>query len=83
MGKKEKLTTEIERTLHKHMQTIKESAVDFTVLYIRRNNIDVDRDSLAKICDVFRKAIDNEHLNHVDRFLAELDKSLTDVADEG
>jgi phosphopentomutase len=82
MGKKEKLTTEIEKQLHKHMQTIKESSVDFTVLYIRRNNIDVDRDSLAKICEVFRKAIDSEHLNHVDRFLTGLDKALTAVTEE-
>jgi len=83
MGKKEKLTTEIERKLFQHIQTVKESSVDFTVLYIRRNNIDVDRDSLTKICDVFRIAIDNEHRNAVDRFLAELDKSLTAVVDEG
>jgi len=82
MGKKEKLTTEIERKLHKHIQVIKESSIDFTVLYIRRNNIDVDRDSLAKICEVFRKAIDNEHMTHIDRFLADLDKTLTEVAEE-
>lgn len=82
MNTKEKLTTEIEKTLHKHINTVKESSTDFVVLYIRRNNINVDRDSLAKILDIFRLAVDNEHMNHVDRFLKELDSNLTAFAKE-
>lgn len=80
MNKKEKLTTEIEKTLHKHMTSVKEGSVDFVVLYIRRNNIDVDRDSLAKILDIFRIALDNEHLNKIDKFLLDLDKTLTEFS---
>lgn len=82
MGTKEKLTTEIERTLHKHIGTVKESSIDFVVLYIRKKNIDVDRDSLSKILEIFRMAIDNEHMNNVDRFLKELDSTLTDFTKE-
>jgi hypothetical protein len=82
MSSNEKLTTEIEKTIHGHVQTIKESSIDFVVLYIRRNNINVDRDSLAKILEVFRIAIDNEHLNNVDKFLQNLDKTLTEFSKE-
>lgn len=76
MSKRDKLNTTIERTVHKHVQRIKEATIDFTQLYIRRNNIEVDRPSLAAILDIVSQGIDSEHMNKLDVFMSELDKDL-------
>jgi propanediol dehydratase large subunit len=81
--KKNKISLEVERTLHKHMDRVKEGTIDFVHLYIQKNNIPVDRPSLAKILDIVRLALDSEHMNKMDIFLKDLDSALTSaVKDE-
>lgn len=78
MNKRDKLATSVERTVHNHMKRVKEAVTDFTQLYIRRNNIEVDRPSLAVILDIVNKGIESEHMNKLDLFMKELDKSLSE-----
>lgn len=78
MNKRDKLNMEVERVVHKHVQRVKEAVIDFTHLYIRRNNIEVDRPSLARVLDIVSQGIDSEHMNKLDAFMNDLDKSLAE-----
>ena len=81
-NKKAKLTTEIEKKIHNHIQMVKESTVDFTHLYLRRNNMSVDGEVLSRVLEVVRLGIESEHMNHIDRLLKELDKSINEVVED-
>ena len=84
MNTKEKLNMEIERRIHKHIDTIMESTIDSMFLYIRKNNLDIDRDSLSRTMEVLRKILPSEHLAKLDVFLNGLDKTLTEfIENEG
>lgn len=81
---KQELTDAIDKTFQKLLtQDIKEQVIDFTVLWIRRNKIDVDRDSLTKILDVFRIAIDDSYHKNSGRVLSKLDAPIDKVLREG
>lgn len=82
MDKKIKLNTVIERTVHRHMGRVREGVHDFVILYLRRNKIEVDRDSLVAILDVVGKAIDAQHMEKVDHLLKELDNSINDFIED-
>jgi len=81
MDKKIKLNTAVEKTVHKHIDRVREGVHDFVILYLRRNRIEVDRDSLARILDVVGKAIDAQHMEKLDLLLQELDASLNDFVE--
>ena len=71
------IKSKIERAIYKLVaDEIKEHVVDFTVLYIRRNNMDVDRDSMAKVLEVIRVAIDDAYFKNVDSTMQSLDADL-------
>ena len=74
--------TDIEKAVHKYLENVKEMSVDSTVLYIQRNNIPVDRDSMMKTIEVFKTALDSQQMQQLDRFVVELDKTLKTVFDE-
>ena len=81
MSNRDKLNTAVERTVHAHMQRVKEATVDFTQLYIRRNNVEVDRPSLARILDIVSEGLDSEHMNKLDTFMRELDGALAEFSE--
>lgn len=69
-----KLQAAIERELHTFVENIKEHAVDFTVLYVRRNLKDqIDSAQMAKILEIVRQAMDDGFMNTVDSFLGKID----------
>jgi hypothetical protein len=76
MNKKAKLMTEVEKAVHKYIESIKEMSVDSTVLYIQRNNIPVDRDSMNKTIEVFKMSLDSQQMQLLDRLVRDLDKSI-------
>lgn len=82
MSKRDKLNVAVEKACHKHVNRVKESVVDFTHLYLRRNNIEVDRPSLAVILDTVVKGIESEHMNKIDTFIKELDAALAEFSVE-
>jgi len=81
MDKKAKLNTAIERVLHKHQNRVKEGIHDFTILFLRKNNIAVDQDSLVTIQDVHRRAFDAQHMEKLDLLLKELDEALNEFVE--
>ena len=69
-----KLRMAIERELHTFVENIKEHAIDFTVLYVRRNLKDqINTDQMATVLEVVRQAIDDGFMNTVDTFLGRID----------
>jgi hypothetical protein len=80
--KKDRLNTAVEKSIHRHVQRIKESTVDFVHLYVRRNNIDLDRPTMAKVLEIVSEGLTSEHMNKLDMFMRELDDTLTEFAKE-
>ena len=79
MDKKAKLMTDVEKAVHKYLEVVKEMAIDSTVLYMQKNNIPVDRDSMNKTVEVFKMALDSQQMQQLDRLVRDLDKAI-DVA---
>jgi type III secretory pathway lipoprotein EscJ len=81
-AKKEKLNTAIEKELHEHMINVMEGTVDAVVLTVRRNNVQLDRETMTYVLELFRKLMPGEHLSKLDTFLIKLDKRLEDFSKE-
>jgi len=82
MSKRDQINLVVERALHRHIQRIKESTMDFTQLYIRKNNVEVDRSSMAAVLDIVGRGIDSESMNKLDLFMKELNDSLAEFDTE-
>lgn len=82
MSKKVKVMTEIEKAVHKYIEIIKEMSVDSAVLYIQKNNIPVDRDSMNKTIEVFKMALDSQQMQQMDKLVKDLEKALSTVMSE-
>ncbi len=82
MTDRKRLETAIERNIHGLLNEIKESAVDFTVLTVRKKHPEIDREQLTVVLDIVRTAIDNGFMTSIDRYMGRLDKELTELTDE-
>lgn len=81
MDKKAKLNTAVEKVLHRHQNRVKEGIHDFTIMYLRRNGIEVDQNSLIAIQEVHRKAFDAQHMEKLDLLMKELDDALNEFVE--
>jgi len=79
---RKRLETTIERNIHGLLNEIKESAVDFTVLTVRKKHPEIDREQLTVVLDIIRTAIDNGFMTSIDRYMGKLDKDLTELTDQ-
>jgi len=80
---KDQLRTEIEKTFQRLItDQIKEQVVDFSVLWVQRNKLAVDRDSMAKVLDVVRIAIDDAYYKNIDVAMNLLDSKLQEFVDD-
>lgn len=74
---KRKFLQSLERKIYNlNNERIKEQVIDFTVLYLRRNNIRHTPEDLNNILEVFRLAMEDAHLKNVDMFISGVDKDL-------
>jgi hypothetical protein len=80
--KKDKLNTCVERVVHQHIQRITEASIDFTQLFVRRNNIELDRPTMAKVLDIMSQGLASEHISKLDMFMKDLDAALNEFVDE-
>lgn len=79
---RKRLETAIEKNIHGLVNEIKESAVDFTVLTVRKKHPNIDRDQLTVVLDIFRTALDNGFMTSIDRYMGKLDKELTELTND-
>jgi len=74
---KRKFLQNIERKVYDLTNNrIKEQVVDFTVLYLRRNNIRHTPEDLNNILEVFKMAMEDSYMKNIDSFLGTVDKDL-------
>jgi len=81
--KRKKLETNIERQIHGLVSDIREHVVDFTILKIRKQHPNLDREQLTVVLEVVKQAIDDGFLTRIDRFMKKLDKSLDEFNEDG
>ncbi len=80
---KDQLKVEIEKTFHKLItDEIKEQVVDFTVLWVQKNKLDVDRNTLFQVLEVVRSAMDDSYYKSVDRCMDSLDPKIQEFVDD-
>ncbi len=60
-------------------QKLKEQAIDFIVLYTRRNNIRIEQEQMDAILNVLRLAIDDSFQKNIDNLLKDLEPNLENV----
>jgi hypothetical protein len=82
MSKRAKLDTKIERETFNLVNLIKEHVQDFTILYVRRNGIELDRDSMSKTLEIVRKGVEDAFLANIDRYKANIDGVLTEYTEQ-
>lgn len=74
---KQKLRNDIERNVRLLVgERIKNHVQDFSVLYVRRNKLQVDGESMVKLLDVVGVAIDDAYLKFIDEFTSKIATSL-------
>lgn len=80
---KNQLKTEIEKTFHKLVaDEIKEQVVDFTVLYVQKNRMEVDRASMSQVLEIVRLAIDDSYYKNIDKCLNALEPTLEEFVSD-
>lgn len=77
-----KLETALEKEIHKLVREIKEHTFDFTMLYVRRNNVPVDDAQMRAVLDIVDKAIMDGFQRNLDRTMRGLDQVLTEYSNE-
>jgi fructose-specific phosphotransferase system component IIB len=82
-NKKQKLQMEIERNVQFLVsERIKNHVQDATILYIRRNKIQVDGESMVKVLDAVNVAIDDAYLQNVDELMNKINATLEAFEEE-
>jgi hypothetical protein len=77
-----KLDTAVEKEMYKLVREIKEHTFDFTMLYVRKNNVPVDSNQMKLILEIVDKAIMDGFQRNLDRTMKGLDGALTEFASE-
>jgi hypothetical protein len=76
-----KLETAIERETYRLVEQIREHMYDHTMIYLQRNQLDVDRDVADRVLQVAKNAVDDGLLSKLDFFKANIDKVLTEFTE--
>lgn len=77
-----KLDTMIEREMFAYADMIKEHAFDFTMLYLNRNNIDIDRNVAARLLEIVKTAIEDGKTSKIDFVKKRVDKHLDEWTEQ-
>jgi FlaG/FlaF family flagellin (archaellin) len=76
-----KLETAIERETYRLVEQIREHMYDHTMIYLQRNQVDVDRDQADRVLQIAKNAVDDGLLSKLDFFKANIDRALTEYTD--
>lgn len=61
-----KIETMLEKEMFKYADLIKEHIQDFTMLYISRNNLDIDKEVAKRVLSIVRIAFDDGKMAKID-----------------
>lgn len=76
-----KLETAIERETYRLVEQIREHMYDHTMIYLQRNQVEVDRDVADRVLQIAKNAIDDGLLSKLDFFKGNIDKVLTEFSE--
>jgi len=79
MDSREKLRLIVEREVSQHVGRVRESVMDFVMLYIKKNDpqfFTQEAALLQNILGIVRNAIDSEHLNKLDTLMVKLNSAI-------
>lgn len=76
-----KLETAIERETYRLVEQIREHMYDHTMIYLQRNQVDVDRDTADRVLQIAKNAVDDGLLSKLDFFKGNIDKVLTEYTE--
>lgn len=74
--------TLLEREVYKFVSLIKEHMFDYTMIYLNRNNIDMDRQQAEMVLKIAQAAIEDGFLSKLDFFKKDMEQVLTEWTDE-
>lgn len=79
---KSKLQDAINREIYRLVADIKESMVDHTMIYLNKNQIDVDRNLAMRLLDIARGGVESALLSRMDMFNEKISKELDQFVDD-
>jgi len=79
---RQKLETAIEREVYKYIESLKEHMYDFTMIYLNRNQVPVDREQADKVLNIAKNAIEDGMLSKMDFFKKGIDGALAEFTEQ-
>lgn len=76
-----KLETAIERETYRLVEQVREHMYDHTMIYIQRNQVDIDHAAAERVLQIAKNAVDDGLLSKLDFFKANIDKVLTEYTE--
>jgi hypothetical protein len=76
---RKKLETVIESKVYKLVELLGEQMSDGTMIYLGRNQIDIDRMVADRLLSIAKGAMMDALLAHLDMFMKDLDKALVEA----
>jgi hypothetical protein len=78
---RKKLETAIESRVYKLVETLGEQMYDGTMIYLNRQQIDIDRQVADRLLVISKGALMSALLSHLDFFMKDIDKNLTEFTE--
>lgn len=76
-----KLETAIERETYRFVEQIKEHMYDYTMLYLNRNQVDIDRQVADRLLNIAKSAVEDGLLSKMDFYKKGIEKALTEFTE--
>jgi FlaG/FlaF family flagellin (archaellin) len=78
---RQKLETAIEREAYRLVEQIREHMYDHTMIYLNRNQVDIDRTVADQILTIAKNGVTDGLLSKLDFFKEKIDKVLTEYTE--
>lgn len=79
---RKKLETAIESRVYKFVELLTEQMYDGTMIYLGRNQIDIDRQVADRLLVIAKGAVMDAMLSHLDMFMKDMDKAITEFSEQ-
>lgn len=77
---RKKLETAIESRVYKFVEMLTEQMYDGTMIYLGRNQIDIDRQVADRLLAIAKGAAMDAMYSHLDMFMKDMDKAITEFS---
>lgn len=81
MSERLKLETAIEREVYKFVSMLKEHMSDYTMIYLNRQQINMDREVASRLLEIAKGAIEDGMMSKMDFFKKGIDGALNEYTE--